>query len=42
MLIGYANEEQMDYELAVLDDIMQECSGKPMTGQRLPTSLGSC
>ena len=29
MLIGYANEEQMDYELAVLDDIMQECSGKP-------------
>lgn len=29
MLIGYANEEQMDYELRVLDDIMQECSGKP-------------
>ena len=29
MLIGYASEEQMDYELAVLDDIMQECHGKP-------------
>ncbi len=28
LFVGYANEEQMDYELAVAEDIMAECSGK--------------
>lgn len=28
LFVGYANEEQMEYELAVAEDIMAECSGK--------------
>ena len=28
LVVGYANEEQMDYELAVLDDIFEKLEGK--------------
>lgn len=28
LFVGYANEEQMEYELNVAEDIMAECSGK--------------